>query len=142
MSSNTEPHSVKEKIKEEGLKALSLSIRFLPLWINAIGAGVLISTIIDNNPGFKQRLKELDGKVFLFDAVDIKKGFYMHIKDNDIRILPHFTGKVDVTMKGDVDVLFGLLMGKVDPDTVFFSRRLEISGDTGAAIHFKNILNE
>ena len=44
-------------------------------------------------------------------------------------------------MKGETSVLFRLLLGKEDPDTVFFSRRLEIEGDTAAAICFKNILN-
>jgi predicted lipid carrier protein YhbT len=46
----------------------------------------------------------------------------------------------DVTMRGNVTVLLDVLSGKVDPDTVFFSRKLEIEGDTATAIHFKNIL--
>ncbi len=36
--------------------------------------------------------------------------------------------------------LLDVFTGRVDPDTVFFSRRLEITGDTAAAVHFKNIL--
>ena len=47
----------------------------------------------------------------------------------------------DVVMKGDALVLIDVLRGKEDPDTVFFSRRLEVSGDTAVAVHFKNILS-
>jgi len=43
-------------------------------------------------------------------------------------------------MSGNVAVLMDVLLGKEDPDTVFFSRKLEITGDTATAIHFKNLL--
>jgi predicted lipid carrier protein YhbT len=131
----------KERFKKKALKAISIPVRLMPHWMDTIGAGVLISAIIDKNPAFKEKFVQLDGKVFLFEAADIKKNFYLHINCNDIKLLPHYAGKPDVTMKGDTDVLFGLLSGKEDPDTVFFSRRLEIGGDTAAAILFKNILN-
>ncbi|MBI5286491.1 MAG: SCP2 sterol-binding domain-containing protein [Deltaproteobacteria bacterium] len=131
----------KEKVKEKALKAINLPLRFIPLWLEAIGAGVFIAIIIDRNPGFKERLKEIDDKIFLFEATDIGKGFYLHIKDGDIRTIPYSTRDPDVTMRGETSILFGLLLGKIDPDTVFFSRRLGISGDTAVAVHFKNILN-
>lgn len=123
------------------LQLATIVLRFLPLWIEAIGAGVFISTIIDRNPGFKERLTEIDDKLFLFEATDIGKGFYLHIKDGDIRTIPYSTRNPDVKMRGEASILFGLLLGKIDPDTVFFSRQLEISGDTAVAVHFKNILN-
>lgn len=118
----------------------SIPLRVMPLWFEAIGAGVFLSEILDARPGLRERLTEIDGKVFLFDAKDIGKGFYLHIRDGDIKLIPHMAVAPDVTMSGDFDVLFELLLGTVDPDTVFFSRRLEITGDTAVAIHFKNIL--
>ncbi len=132
---------VQERLKENALKVLNLPLKFMPLWIESIGMGVVMGAILDSNQKFKDRLKEIDNKVFFFDAVDIKKGFYFHIKDGDIKVIPNLAVNVDVTMKGAVSTLFGLLFGKEDPDTVFFSRRLEIAGDTAVAIHFKNILN-
>ncbi len=118
----------------------SIPLRIMPLWFEAIGAGVFLSEILDKRPGLRERLTEIDGKVFLFDAKDIKKRFYLCIKDGDIKLIPHLSQDPDVTMAGAFDVLFELLLGSVDPDTVFFSRRLEITGDTATAIHFKNIL--
>ena len=132
---------IKEKIKTSFLKMLRMPLKLTPLWIEAIGMNVAMGAIVDSNTRFKERLKEIDDKIFLFEAVDLNKKIYMHIKDNDIKTIPHIKKGPDVVMKGETTVFFGLLLGKEDPDTVFFSRRLEISGDTATAIHFKNILN-
>jgi len=132
---------IKERIKTSFLKLLKLPLNLTPLWIEAIGMGAVMGAIVDSNKRFKERLKEVDDKTFLFEAVDLNKKFYLRIKDGDIKIIPHLAKEPDVVMKGETKVFFGLLLGKEDPDTVFFSRRLEISGDTAAAIHFKNILN-
>ena len=132
---------LKERVKEKALQALKFPLRLTPLWIEAIGMGAVMGTIVDGNKRFKERLKEIDDKIFLFEAVDLNKKFYLCIKDGDIKIIPHLAKTPDVIMKGETKVFFGLLLGKEDPDTVFFSRKLEISGDTAAAIHFKNILN-
>lgn len=132
---------VREKLKETALKAVKVPLRFMPLWVEAIGMGAVMGMIVDSNKRFKERLKEVDNKIFLFEALDLNKKFYLHIKNNDIKIIPHLAKAPDVVMKGETKILFGLLLGREDPDTVFFSRKLEISGDTAAAIHFKNILN-
>lgn len=132
---------LKEQLKEKALQALKLPLRLTPLWIEAIGMGAVMGAIVDGNKRLKERLKEINDKVFLFEAVDLNKKIYLRIKDGDINIIPHLAKGPDVVMKGETKVLFGLLLGKEDPDTVFFSRRLEISGDTATAICFKNILN-
>ena len=131
----------KERLKERALQALKFPLRLIPLWIEAIGMGAVMGAIVDSNKRFKERLLEIDDKTFLFEASDLNKKFFLHIKDNDIKIIPHLAKAPDVVMRGETKILFGLLLGKEDPDTVFFSRKLEINGDTAAAIHFKNILN-
>ncbi len=132
---------ISEKLKEKALQVLKLPLRLLPLWIEAIGMGAVMGAIVDGNRRFKERLKEIDDRLFLFDAADLNKKFYLPIKDGDLKLLLHLKNEPDVVMKGETKVFFGLLLGKEDPDTVFFSRKLEITGDTAAAIHFKNILN-
>src|SRR3970040_3079961 len=128
---------IKERIKTSFLKLLKLPLNLTPLWIEAIGMGAVMGAIVDGNKRFKERLKEIDDKIFLFEAVDLNKKFYLHIKDGDIKIIPDLAKTPDVIMKGETKVFFGLLLGKEDPDTVFFSRRLEISGDAAASIPFK-----
>ncbi len=122
------------------LKGVTLSLKVIPLWMEAIGAGAVIAAITERHPGFRDKLVALDDKVFKFEAVDIGKAFYLHIKDRDISVVVHIAGSPDVTMRGEVKVLLDVFTGRVDPDTVFFSRWLEITGDTAAAVHFKNIL--
>lgn len=135
-----EKEEIKKKIKGTLIKGMNVPLKVMPLWMEAIGVGAFITQIVDNNPRFKEKLKEIDDKVFLFEAKDVNKGFFLYIKDRNIKVLPHCARKPDVTMRGKVAVLMNVLLGKEDPDTVFFSRRLEISGDTASAIHFKNIL--
>ncbi|HBG46936.1 MAG TPA: hypothetical protein DDW94_08100 [Deltaproteobacteria bacterium] len=131
---------IKKQLREELYKGLRLPLKAIPLWMEAIGVGVFIKSILEKNPSFRERLGELDDKVFMFEAKDLGKGFFMHIKDNDIKVKPHSVRAPDVTMKGEMSVLMDVLLGKEDPDTVFFSRKLEITGDTATAIHFKNLL--
>lgn len=128
------------RIKDTLLNSMSIPLRIMPLWMEAIGVGAMVSMMVEKNPRFKQRLADIEGKVFLFEAKDIGKRFYLHIKDGGIKVVPHFAGTPDVAMSGTVKVLTDVLLGKEDPDTVFFSRRLEISGDTAVAIRFKNML--
>lgn len=131
---------LEKKIKDTVFKGINLPLKIMPLWMEAIGVGAFISNIVESNPGFKEKLRELDDRVFMFEAADIKKRFYLHIKDRGIKVIPHVSRNPDVVMRGEVRVLINVLLGKEDPDTVFFSRRLEINGDTASAIRFKNIL--
>jgi len=131
---------VKTRVEKTCKKASGLFLRATPLVLEAVAVGSVLSAIVARNKDLSERLEELNGKVFYFEASDIKKGFYLHITGGEIRVVLHRTDPPDVTMKGSVTVLLDVLRGKVDPDTVFFSRKLEIEGDTAIAIHFKNIL--
>ena len=135
-----EKEEIKKKLREEIYKRMRFPLKARPLWMEAIGVGLFISTILDKHPNFRARLNEIDDRLFLFEAKDVGKKFFLHIKDKDMKVLPHCARTPDVTMKGDVSVLMDVLLGKEDPDTVFFSRKLEITGDTATAIHFKNLL--
>ena len=135
-----EKEEIKKKLREEIYKRMRFPLKAMPLWMEAIGVGLFISTILDKHPNFRARLNEIDDRLFLFEAKDVGKKFFLHIKDRDVKVLPHCARTPDVTMKGDVSVLMDVLLGKEDPDTVFFSRKLEITGDTATAIHFKNLL--
>jgi len=135
-----EVDEIKNRLRARAIKAASPVLRLIPLWVEALGAGVFISHVLSENPQFARKLNGLEGKIFLFEATDIKKRFHLVIKDSDIKVVPHMRVTPDVTMRGEVKILAELLLGKIDPDTVFFSRQLEINGDTAAAILFKNLL--
>ncbi|MFZ3071965.1 MAG: SCP2 sterol-binding domain-containing protein [Thermodesulfobacteriota bacterium] len=130
----------KNSLIESFFNLVRIPLRFTPLLIEAVFASVFISEIFDKHPRLKERLKELDGKVFEFSATDLNKRFYLTFENTETKVFPYFAGKPDVIMRGEAKTLLYLLLGKEDPDTVFFSRRLEINGDTAAAILLKNIL--
>ena len=120
---------------------MSKPLKVIPTWMQGEGLGLFLDHVVENSPEFRERLEEIDDKYFLFVATDVEQSFYLHIKDNAIKVKLHHPDPPNVTMKGEFSILMGLMTRKVDPDTVFFSRKLEISGDTATALCFKNILD-
>lgn len=121
-------------------KAAVTPLKFIPKSLQCIGLGSFLAFELERDPSIRERLREIDGKTFLFEATDIEKRFYMTIKEGKVTVRPHYAGTPDVAMKGETAVLAGLMLNRVDPDTVFFSRKLQITGSTETAILFKNIL--
>jgi predicted lipid carrier protein YhbT len=128
-------------MNEKIIDLVSKPLRFVPSWVQGAGLGLFLAHVLENNPGFKERLVEIDDNYFLFEATDIGQKFYLYIKDNNITVKIHHKEPPDVIMKGEFSVLVGLLLSTVDPDNVFFSRKLQISGNTATALCFKNILD-
>jgi len=128
-------------MNENLINMASKPLKFVPAWMQGAGLGLFLAHVLENNPGFKERLEEIDDNYFLFESTDTGQKFYLYIKDKDITVKLHHKDEPDVVMKGEFSVLVGLLLSKVDPDNVFFSRRLQISGNTATALCFKNILD-
>lgn len=128
------------EIPESVTKAAITPLKFIPKTLQCIGLGSFLAFELERDPSIRERLREIDGKTFLFEATDIDKRFYMTIKDGKVTIRPNYAGNPDVTMRGETAVLAGLMLNRVDPDTVFFSRKLQITGSTDVALWFKNIL--
>ncbi len=128
-------------MNEKMIDLASRPLKFIPSWVQGAGLGLFLAHVVENNLDFKERLSDIDDKHFLFEATDIGQRFFLYIKDKTIRVKVHYHETPDVTMKGEFSVILGLMMSKVDPDTVFFSRKLEITGNTATALCFKNILD-
>ncbi len=131
----------KERLEEAALRLLRGPLKWVPTFIEATAFGAFVTQVVEFNPDLKERLPEIDGKVYRFEATDLGKSFYLLIEDETIRVRPYHAGEPDATMRGALKILLGVLLGRLDPDTVFFSRELEINGDTAAALHLKNILS-
>ena len=140
MSGSSARDEARERLREACKKASRFFLKATPLVVEAVAVGSMLSALVRRNAELAERLGELDGKIFYFEARDIGKGFFIKIDDGDIKVVLHTRRAPDVTMRGDVSVLLDVFSGRVDPDTVFFSRKLEVEGDTATAIHFKNIL--
>lgn len=128
-------------MNENLINIASKPLKLVPAWMQGAGLGLFLAHVLENNPEFRERLEEIDDNYFLFESTDTGQKFYLYIKDKNITVKLHHRDEPDVVMRGEFSVLVGLLLSKVDPDNVFFSRRLQISGNTATALCFKNILD-
>ena len=96
------------------------------------------------NKVFTQAIKEgeLD---FLFDkwivikVNDIGLNFSLSLKDN--QLIYRLIGESDLVLAGNSCEFLQLLAKKQDPDSLFFQRKLKMSGSTELGLFVKNFLD-
>jgi predicted lipid carrier protein YhbT len=90
-----------------------------------------------------RRLMRLAPASILFELDDVPHRFLLVIAGHGIRLRLAHAGSppATVTMKAGLATLLGLLEGRIDSDTVFFTRDLAVSGDTAVAVAFRNTLD-
>ena len=86
------------------------------------------------------QLQPLVGRHLLFCTPGAELELMMHISEQRIQISQHKDESPDVTIRGDLMALTALCLGLEDSDSLFFSRRLLMTGDTSVGLMFKNIL--
>jgi O2-independent ubiquinone biosynthesis accessory factor UbiT len=85
------------------------------------------------------RLPEIDGKSVCIHIRDAATELHFRIEQGRLR--PAAPGRADVRISGKVEDFWQLATRREDPDTLFFSRRLCIEGDTATGLHVKNLLD-
>ncbi len=85
----------------------------------------------------------------LQDAAHEAREGSLHIPDKKLVILPADNpnsslkpSEPDVTFSATLDAFVLLASQKVDPDTLFFNRSLQISGDTELGLEIKNLIDQ
>ena len=118
---------------------LSFPLRILPSFIHN---KALVTTL---NKIFKQELEQ--------GELDFLQGKIMHISIEDINIEYRFTlsenrliaadknSAADLVLQGTVYNYLLLASRREDTDTLFFSRRLRMQGDTELGLYVKNFLD-
>ena len=88
----------------------------------------------------RQYLEPLHGKQIAIRVRDLGLSLYFTI--DDYRFTPSRSGKVpDLAISATAQDFFLLATRKEDPDTLFFSRRLVVEGDTELGLGAKNTLD-
>lgn len=87
----------------------------------------------------------------LYDALAPLRGRIVRIELAGLRIGPQFTltalglspvfGRPDVTIRASLADYLALALRREDPDTLFFTRRLVLEGDTALGLEIKNALD-
>src|SRR5690606_22973763 len=82
----------------------------------------------------------LHNKTIRIQVIDAALDFSVRLKNQ--RLTVQFPPQIeDVFFKANLGDLLLLMCGKADPDTLFFRRRLMISGDTELGLTLKNFLD-
>lgn len=120
----------------------SSPLKLVPQPLTAVALGITLNLFFQRYPELKNRLAELAGKIFQFDVEDLQQSFYMEVEDGgEVRIHTYSDSIPHVTMSGSSQAFISLLFNTKDPDSLFFSRELKLSGETDTGLHFKNILD-
>ncbi len=82
----------------------------------------------------------LQGRYLLIQVRDLGLAWRFTLVDGELQVQAP-AGDADVTISGDCDDFILLASRRVDPDTLFFQRRLAISGDTELGLEIKNLLD-
>ncbi|MBF0382249.1 MAG: SCP2 sterol-binding domain-containing protein [Magnetococcales bacterium] len=125
------------------LKSLLLTpLKIIPQPATAVSLGVVLNIFFSRYPDLKKQLSELSGKIFEFAVEDLEESYYMMVDDQGgVTIHTYCDNISHVTMSGSTNAFLSLLFQTTDPDSLFFSRALNLSGETDTGLHFKNILN-
>ena len=70
---------------------------------------------------------------------DIQLSWYFSFNGHHITVSQH--ASADATISGELREFLLLASRREDPDTLFFQRRLQISGDTDLSLEVKNMLD-
>lgn len=128
--------------KEELLRLLAHPIP-LPL-INYVLNRTIVK-IIRNYPSLFNRLSGHHHKTFLIEITNLS--FDLILRPNPAS--PHLNAirkkagfYADATISGSFLTLIGMIDGRFDGDALFFTRDLQISGDTEAIVCLRNALDD
>lgn len=89
-----------------------------------------------------RRLTRLAPTTILFDPLDTPHCFLLRIERHAVRMeLATRRDTAAARISGELATLLQLLEGRIDSDTLFFSRAVSVSGDTAVAVGFRNTLD-
>jgi O2-independent ubiquinone biosynthesis accessory factor UbiT len=117
-------------------------LKFIPQPATAVSLSIVLNVFFSRYPDLKDQLSQLSGKIFEFEVEDLEESFFMMVDDQgSVNIHTYCDNIANVTMSGSTSAFLSLLFQTTDPDSLFFSRALNLSGETDTGLHFKNILN-
>lgn len=118
--------------------ALVLPLRLIPEEVHTLALAFIASHLLRGQP-LAARLRDLDGKIVCLHITDAACELRLLIKDEGLR--PAWRQEPDVRIRGCLRDFWLLATRQEDPDTLFFSRRLCLEGDTETGLHIKNLLD-
>ena len=82
----------------------------------------------------------LTGKTLAVQVADIALQFAISLNGDRLRVQLNSTQQ-DLLLKAELSDFIAMISNSVDPDTLFFRRRLQMLGDTELGLYCKNLLD-
>ena len=123
---------------------LGLALSFLPQKMLEYSAQKITKNLNNLHPNLGERLSDANGKSFALVLEDMQLNAILYIDDGRIscNLLDKFVKPTaDVIIQGTSTALLDLLEGRCDGDALFFSRTLNVEGDTEALLVLRNALD-
>ncbi len=117
----------------------------VPLFVMRPVFGRLILALARRHPSLFSRLGRYGSRSFLIDPTDMPLVLRLYPDAGNPRLEPFSRQTVpdcDAVIAGPLMKLVRLVSGKEDGDALFFSRELEISGDTEAVLALRNAIDD
>ncbi len=104
----------------------------------------LLRMVRRRHPDILDRLESFRDKVVCIDPVDLPFVLLLEPDPEDPRLTVRRlvdADEVHATIRGPLETLIALAEGKVDGDALFFSRQLQIEGDTEVVVALRNAID-
>ena len=125
------------------LALLRMAAIATPRRIAAVLANGVLRSLGRNHPRLLGNLAALDPAVVHVMPTDLPYGFALHVGRTPpaLSVVAREATGSDATIRASIAVLTELLEGRVDGDTLFFRRDLQISGNTAVIVGLRNVLD-
>ncbi|MFP4079803.1 MAG: SCP2 domain-containing protein [Ectothiorhodospira sp.] len=123
------------------LLPLGVALRLLPDAVHTRVFSALVNHLLRGQPAAEE-LGPLEGKRICLSVTDHRGGVCFLVRDQGITPWrPRGDEDWDVRIRGRLEDFWRLATRSEDPDTLFFSRRLDLEGETEAGLYLKNLLD-
>jgi predicted lipid carrier protein YhbT len=119
-------------------KLLQLPGRLLPSGVHATGLSLLLNRLLADALA-RDELWFLQGRVLQVEVTDLALDYRLTLQGGRLTAASP-ARQPDVRFGGTVREFLILALGREDPDTLFFQRRLQLEGDTELGLEIKNFL--
>ena len=128
-----------------GLSALRLAVRTTPLPFLNFALSRIMKKITYKRPLIFKRLQGHHQKIFVISISNLGLHLLLQPTPSFPRLSAHReieSTAYDAKISGSLLTLLGMVDGQYDGDALFFSRDLQISGDTEAVVCLRNALDD
>lgn len=119
-------------------KAL-LGLRYVPAWLQRRGLDLALSRVLADKRASGE-LDFLQGRWVAIQVRDLGYDWRISLQGLQFRVEGPWQ-TAEALVRADAKDFLAMLAQRVDPDTLFFQRRLEMEGDTELSLAVKNLLD-